>query len=161
MRSPAVAAAGGAVGFMIFGPEPVSRLRAPEITDGHVGGLRRTAPPAGSACISGGRCPGLRSVEGTCSRLRVASRITNRHTEAVAKAISVRLDDDAERALRALEATGLTRSDAIRSSLLASAARLRRGQELAAEAAALEADEADRAEMLEVASLMESLRAPG
>lgn len=79
----------------------------------------------------------------------------------VAKAISVRLDEEAERALNALEATGLTRSDAIRSSLLASATRLRRGRELAAEAAALEADETDRAEMLEVASLMESLRAPG
>jgi Arc/MetJ-type ribon-helix-helix transcriptional regulator len=79
----------------------------------------------------------------------------------MATAISVRLDDDAERALRALEATGLSRSDAIRSSLLASAARLQRGRDLAAEAAALEADDDDRAEMLEVASLMESMRAPG
>lgn len=78
----------------------------------------------------------------------------------MAKAISVRLDDEAARALHALEATGLTRSDAIRSSLLQSAARLRRGRVLAAEAAALDADEDDRAEMLEVASLMESLRAP-
>ncbi|MCB0996291.1 MAG: hypothetical protein KDB21_14435 [Acidimicrobiales bacterium] len=77
------------------------------------------------------------------------------------KAISVRLDDEAERALLALEATGLSRSDAVRSSLLASAARLRRGRELAAEVAALEADESDRAEMMEVATLMESLRAPG
>ena len=76
------------------------------------------------------------------------------------KAISVRLDDDAERALRALEATGLSRSDAIRSALLESARRLRRSKELAAEAAALEADEADREEMLAVAELMESLRAP-
>jgi hypothetical protein len=76
------------------------------------------------------------------------------------RAISVRLDDDAEQALRALEASGLTRSEAIRTSLLASAARLRRGRELADEAAALEADEADRAEMLSVATLMESLRAP-
>ena len=80
--------------------------------------------------------------------------------EGMAKAISVRLDDEAERALNALEATGLTQSDAIRSSLLASAMRLRRGRELAAEAAALDADETDRAEMLEVASVMESLRAP-
>ncbi len=55
----------------------------------------------------------------------------------------------------------MTRSEAIRSALLASAARLRRGRDLAAEAAALEADEADREEMLAVASLMESLRAPG
>ena len=77
------------------------------------------------------------------------------------KAISVRLDDDAERALRTLEASGLSRSEAIRSSLLASADRLRRGQDLAAEAAALDADDADRAEMLSVAALMESLRAPG
>lgn len=79
----------------------------------------------------------------------------------MAKAISVRLDDDAERALRALEASGLSQSDAVRSSLLASAERLRCGRALAAEAAALEADEADRAEMSAVAALMESLRAPG
>jgi Arc/MetJ-type ribon-helix-helix transcriptional regulator len=78
----------------------------------------------------------------------------------MAKAISVRLDDDAQRALRSLEASGMSQSEAIRSSLLASARRLSRGRELAAEAAALEADEADRAEMLSVAALMESLRAP-
>jgi Arc/MetJ-type ribon-helix-helix transcriptional regulator len=76
------------------------------------------------------------------------------------KAISVRLDDDAERALRTLEASGLTRSEAIRTSLLASAERLRRKKALAAESAALEADEVDRAEMLDVADLMEQLRAP-
>ena len=55
----------------------------------------------------------------------------------------------------------LSRSEAIRSALLVSARRLRRSKELAAEAAALEADEGDRAEMLSVAALMESLRAPG
>lgn len=79
----------------------------------------------------------------------------------MAKAISVRLDEETERALRTIEATGLTRSEAIRSSLISSAARLRRGRELAAEVAALDADEADREEMLAVATLMESLRAPG
>ena len=79
----------------------------------------------------------------------------------MAKAISVRLDDDAAQALRTLEASGMSRSEAIRSSLLASARRLGRGRELAAEVAALEADEADRAEMLAVAELMESMRAPG
>lgn len=79
----------------------------------------------------------------------------------MAKAISVRLDDEAERALRTLESTGMTRSEAIRSSLLSSAARLRHGHGLAVEAAALEADESDRAEMRAVAELMESLRAPG
>ena len=60
-----------------------------------------------------------------------------------------------------MEASGLSRSEAIRSALLESAARLRRSSALATEAAALEADEADREEMLEVASLMESLRAAG
>jgi hypothetical protein len=38
--------------------------------------------------------------------------------------------------------------------------RLHRRREVAAEVAALEADDADRQEMLDVASLMESLRAP-
>ena len=78
----------------------------------------------------------------------------------MAKAISVRLDDDAQRALRVLEASGLTMSEAIRSSLLASAERLNRRRVLAAEAAALEADEDDRKEMLSIAELMESIRAP-
>jgi Arc/MetJ-type ribon-helix-helix transcriptional regulator len=79
----------------------------------------------------------------------------------MAKAISVRLDDDAHRALRILEATGLSQSEAIRSSLLASAERIRRRSELAAEVAALEADEADRAEMLSIAAMMETMRAAG
>lgn len=77
----------------------------------------------------------------------------------MAHAISVRLDEQAEQALRALEASGLSRSDAIRSALIHSARRLRRSAELAAEAAALEGDEADRQEMLAVADLMESMRA--
>jgi Arc/MetJ-type ribon-helix-helix transcriptional regulator len=77
------------------------------------------------------------------------------------KAISVRLDDEAERALRSLEAAGLSRSEAVRSALIASARRLRQSSELAAEVADLEGDDADREEMLAVASLMESLRAPG
>lgn len=86
-------------------------------------------------------------------------RITFRHTERMAKAISVRLDDEAERALRLLESTGLSRSEAIRSSLLASADRLRRRSQIADEAAVLEADDVDRNEMIAVASLMESMRA--
>ena len=79
----------------------------------------------------------------------------------MSSAISVRLDDDAERALRVLNACGMSTSDAIRSSLIESARRVRRSLALAEEAAALEADEVDRAEMLSVASLMESLRATG
>ena len=79
----------------------------------------------------------------------------------MANAISVRLDDEAQRALRSLEAAGMTRSEAIRNALIDSARRLRQRSEVAAEAAALEADEADREEMLSVAALMESLRATG
>ncbi len=55
----------------------------------------------------------------------------------------------------------MSRSDAIRSALIASARRLRERSALAAEVAALEADDDDREEMLAVAGLMESLRAPG
>ncbi len=77
------------------------------------------------------------------------------------RAISVRLDEEALKALSELEATGMSRSEAIRSALVEAAARLRDKQALAAEVAALEADEEDRAEMLAVAELMESLRAPG
>ena len=76
------------------------------------------------------------------------------------KAISVRLDDETVRALRRLEATGLTRSQAIRSAILGAASRLDRAAALATEVAALERDERDRAEMLDVASVMEALRAP-
>lgn len=79
----------------------------------------------------------------------------------MSSAISVRLDDDAERALRVLNACGMSTSDAIRSSLIESARRVRRSLALAEEAAALEVDEVDRAEMLSVALLMESLRATG
>ncbi|MGI8774749.1 MAG: hypothetical protein ACR2KQ_07005 [Actinomycetota bacterium] len=79
----------------------------------------------------------------------------------MAKAISIRLDEEAERALSRLEASGMNRSEAIRMALVESAQRLLRSQEIAAEVAALEADEVDRHEMLEVASLMESLRAQG
>jgi Arc/MetJ-type ribon-helix-helix transcriptional regulator len=79
----------------------------------------------------------------------------------MSSAISVRLDPEALRALAQLESTGLSRSEAIRSAILDSAARLRHRATLAAEAAELEADEDDRREMLEVAALMESMRAAG
>ncbi|MGA7269801.1 MAG: ribbon-helix-helix protein, CopG family [Acidimicrobiia bacterium] len=78
----------------------------------------------------------------------------------MAQAISVRLDEEALRALGLLEASGMTRSEAIRAALVDAATRLSDKQALAAEVAALEADEEDRAEMLAVADLMESLRAP-
>jgi predicted transcriptional regulator len=78
----------------------------------------------------------------------------------MARAISVRLDDEALRALARLEAMGLTRSQAIRKAILDAAARLRHPDSLAEEGRRLDADESDRREMLEVAGLMEHLRAP-
>ncbi len=79
----------------------------------------------------------------------------------MSQAISVRLDDDARRALVRLESTGLSRSEAIRAALVQAAGRLEDRPALAAEVAGLEADEADRVEMLAVATLMEQLRAAG
>jgi len=79
----------------------------------------------------------------------------------MSSAISVRLDPEAMRALAQLEATGVSRSEAIRGAIVDSARRLRQRDALAAEVAALEADEDDRREMLEVAAFMESMRAPG
>ena len=76
-------------------------------------------------------------------------------------AISVRLDAETLRALAQLEATGLSRSEAIRQAIIDSAARLQRRAALADEVAALEADEDDRREMLEVAAVMEIMRAAG
>ncbi|MGC8513895.1 MAG: hypothetical protein ACP5P1_12810 [Acidimicrobiales bacterium] len=55
----------------------------------------------------------------------------------------------------------MSRSEAIRKSILDAASALRRREVLRTEVAALEADQSDRREMQEVASLMESLRAEG
>ena len=79
----------------------------------------------------------------------------------MSNAVSVRIDGDVQKALLTLEASGLSRSEAIRKSILDAAAALRRKEALRAEVAALEADEEDVNEMQEVAVLMESLRAPG
>jgi Arc/MetJ-type ribon-helix-helix transcriptional regulator len=77
------------------------------------------------------------------------------------QAVSVRLDEEAMHALAQLEATGKSRSEAIRSALVQAASRLGDKEALSAEVARLEADEVDRSEMLAVAELMESLRASG
>lgn len=76
-------------------------------------------------------------------------------------AISVRLDEEAQRALAQLEASGLSRSEAIRAALVKSAQQARRRDALRKEMAALEVDEVDRKEMQEVAEFMELLRAEG
>lgn len=85
----------------------------------------------------------------------------SRYTFAMTQAVSVRLNDEALRALGRLEATGISRSEAIRKALVEAASRLENKNALASEVAALEDDEDDRLEMLAVADLMESLRAPG
>ena len=79
----------------------------------------------------------------------------------MAHAVSVRLDGEALLALRQLEAEGMSRSEAIRSALVAAAAQRYDKHVLAEQVTALEADDDDRAEMLAVADIMESLRAPG
>jgi Arc/MetJ-type ribon-helix-helix transcriptional regulator len=79
----------------------------------------------------------------------------------VSIAISVRLDEESQRALAKLEATGLSHSEAIRAALILSEKQSRRREALRAEMAALEEDQEDRNEMREVAELMEALRAEG
>jgi Arc/MetJ-type ribon-helix-helix transcriptional regulator len=74
--------------------------------------------------------------------------------------VSVRLDDGAQRALAELEATGLSRSEAVRTGLRAAANLLRDRRQLTAEARALAHDEGDRAEAAAACDMMEDLRAP-
>lgn len=99
-------------------------------------------------------CPSGRSGTRRCLTIRDTF-------SSVSDLISVRLDDEARRALAELEATGLSRSDAVRRGLVAAAQRLRDRQRLIDEVAELAIDEVDRAEAAEVAAMMEDLRAPG
>jgi ribosomal protein L13E len=80
--------------------------------------------------------------------------------EVESKAISARLDEDAQRALAELEATGLSRTEAVRLGLLAAAQQLRDRSRLEEEVAALAADAEDLAEARRVAAMMEDLRDP-
>jgi len=74
------------------------------------------------------------------------------------RAISLRLDEEAERALQFLMRNGESRSQAIRAALIGEAWR-RRLEIAAADAARLAADPKDRHEIAEVQALMEELRA--
>jgi len=78
----------------------------------------------------------------------------------VEKAISIRLDDEAQRALGALTATGRKQSEVVREALIELARRQDRVS-LVAEVERLNADPRDRAEKAHVARLMEALRAKG
>jgi antitoxin component of RelBE/YafQ-DinJ toxin-antitoxin module len=75
--------------------------------------------------------------------------------------VSIRLDSEAQRSLRVLEASGLTRSEAIRKGFTVAADQLRRMEVIRREAEMVTADQQDRQEMLEIAAFMESLRAEG
>jgi Arc/MetJ-type ribon-helix-helix transcriptional regulator len=77
------------------------------------------------------------------------------------KAISVRLDDEALRALELLEGDGRSTSETIRAALVETARARRRRAALTAEAELLARDPTDRAEMAEVAALMEELGGAG
>ena len=72
------------------------------------------------------------------------------------RAISVRLDEKAQRALDELVDSGLSQSEAIRRALVQTATRLR-NERLAEESRRVAADPEDRAEMAAVLALMESL----
>jgi predicted transcriptional regulator len=72
--------------------------------------------------------------------------------------ITFRTDDDVDRALADLGASGQDRSQVIREAIM-TAWHDRQAQRLRAEAEALAVDEADRAEAREVLADMESLRA--
>jgi Arc/MetJ-type ribon-helix-helix transcriptional regulator len=76
------------------------------------------------------------------------------------RAISIRLDDDAQHALRVLTKSGRSQSAAVREALIA-LARSGRRADLANEAERLSADRGDRAEKKRVTKVMESLRAAG
>ena len=84
----------------------------------------------------------------------------SRYNRAMAKAVSVRLDDDALRALRLLESEGMSRSAAIRDAIIGAAEHRQRAATLRADVEAVAADPDDRREMTEIASLMEDLRDP-
>jgi hypothetical protein len=76
------------------------------------------------------------------------------------KAISVRLDFEAQEALEWIMRHGLSRSEAIREALVGFA-RLREREQMRADAERIGRDAADRAEIADVRALMEELAPPG
>ncbi len=82
-------------------------------------------------------------------------------TDSQKYAVSFRLDVEAQHNLNLLEASGLSRSEAIRKGLQVAADQLRRSEIIYAEAQMVASDQQDREEMLEIAAFMESLRVEG
>lgn len=82
-----------------------------------------------------------------------------RSADVADKAISVRLDPEAQRALGLLMESGLTRSEAIRQALVRTA-RLERLEQVEAEAKRIGSDPADRALIAEIRAYMDELAPP-
>ena len=89
--------------------------------------------------------------------------MTSRDTIAVVpeRALSVRLDTEADAALDVLVRTGMTQSQAIRVALVEAARRRSGDLSLAAEALRLAADPDDLREIADVRAFMDELEAPG
>ena len=84
-------------------------------------------------------------------------RMTNCHTLYMAHTLSVRLDDDAHRALLTIQNTGLSSSDAVRSALIREAARLRSKEVQRAEFLAAQADPEQQRILKESFEFLESI----
>ena len=78
----------------------------------------------------------------------------------MAHALSVRLDDDAHRALLTIQNTGLSSSDAVRTALIREAARLRTKEVQRAEFLAAQADPEQQRILKESLEFLESIDDP-
>jgi Arc/MetJ-type ribon-helix-helix transcriptional regulator len=83
-----------------------------------------------------------------------------RSADMAEKAISVRLDAEAQRALERLMEQGMSQSEAIRQALI-DAARERRREQVRADAERVGNDPADRAVIAEIREFMDELAPPG
>ena len=86
--------------------------------------------------------------------------MTNCHTVCMAHTLSVRLDDDAHRALLTIQNTGLSSSDAVRSALIREASRLRSKEVQRAEFLAAQADPEQQRILKESFEFLESIDDP-
>lgn len=86
--------------------------------------------------------------------------MTNCHTDEMTHALSVRLDDEAHRALLTIQNTGLSSSDAVRTALIREAARLRTKEVQRAEFLAAQADPEQQRVLKESLEFLESIDDP-
>lgn len=92
--------------------------------------------------------------------LDVDLSMTNCHTFCMTHTLSVRLDDDAHRALLTIQNTGMSSSDAVRSALIREAARLRSKEVQRAEFLAAQADPEQQRILTESLDFLESIDDP-